>query len=292
MELGHVLATLLTLKMKQIDSYGGQAAWDALSDDEKAAADIETVHEVRKQVFNALPLAEQEKLTWCIRTGCCMHKDLNCVKGAVKALEEMWILLNKTPPILLENKENVYTLTNWSNALVPTAAEAHAEQVSKWGGTHATSLGSMLFQNKDKKKGQQDTYDWYMEYHIGYCVPYPDVGNTRYKSHREAAVTIIVYLEHFKNFMKHIHDAKDRPGEMNIEKMSPAQSKTFQHSPNSVSWLYTILPSLAPSWPMFKPISTSLNSRVSSKGRRNFWKPSLKTQAFGLEVRHLMRKVP
>ena len=130
----------------------------------------------------------------------------------------MWILLNKTPPILLANKENVYTLANQSNALVPMAAKAHAEQVSKWGGTHATSLGSMLFQNKDKKKGQQDTYDWYMEYHIGYHVPYPNVSNTRYGSHGEAVATIIVYLEHFKNFMKHIRDAKDRPGETNIEK--------------------------------------------------------------------------
>ena len=103
MELGHVLAILLTLKMKQIDSYGGQAAWDVLLDDEKAATDIEIMREVGKQVFDALPLAEQEKFTRCIWTGCCIHKDLNCVKGGAKALEEMWTLLNKTPPILLAN---------------------------------------------------------------------------------------------------------------------------------------------------------------------------------------------
>ena len=66
MELGHVLAILLTLKMKQIDSYGGQAAWDVLSDDKKAATDIEIMREVGEQVFDALPLAEQEKLTQCI----------------------------------------------------------------------------------------------------------------------------------------------------------------------------------------------------------------------------------
>ena len=89
--------------MKQIDLYGGQAAWDVLSDDEKAATDIEIMHEVGEQVFDALPLAEQEKLTQCIWTGCCIHKDLNCVKGGTKALEEMWTLLNKTPPILLAN---------------------------------------------------------------------------------------------------------------------------------------------------------------------------------------------
>lgn len=218
MELGCVLAILLTLKAKQIDVYGGQAAWDALSDDARAAADIEIVREVGKQVFDALPAGEQEKLTRFIRTGCCMHKDLNCVKAGAKALEEMWVLLNKTPPILLANKENAYTLANRSSASAPMAAEAHAEHVSKWGGTQATSLGGMLFRNKDKKKGQQDTYGWYMEYHIGHRVPYPDVSNTRYGSHGEAAATIIVYLEHFKKFMKHVCDAKDRPGETNIEK--------------------------------------------------------------------------
>jgi len=147
-----------------------------------------------------------------------MHKDLNCVKGGAKAMGEMWTKLKKTQSILLANKDNAAVLANRSNSGASTAAEKRAEEVSKRGGTHATTLGGMICQNKDKKKGQQDTYDWYMEYHIGEHVPFPDVSNTRYGSHGEAAATIIVYRAHFIRFMEHIRNAKDKPGETNIEK--------------------------------------------------------------------------
>jgi len=57
-----------------------------------------------------------------------------------------------------------------------------------------------------------------MEKHIGHRVPFPDVSNTRYGSHGHAAATILIYREHFLSFMDAIRDAKDRPGETNIEK--------------------------------------------------------------------------
>jgi hypothetical protein len=57
-----------------------------------------------------------------------------------------------------------------------------------------------------------------MEYHIGKRVPFPDVSNTRYGSHGEAAATIIVYREHFVRFMEHVCAAKDKPVMTNIEK--------------------------------------------------------------------------
>ncbi|CAA7263684.1 unnamed protein product [Cyclocybe aegerita] len=174
MDVGRVLTILISLKAKQIDQYGGQAAWDALSEDEKAKADIEIVREVGKQVFDALPTEEQEVLTHFIRTGCCMHKDLNCVKASVKSMDEMT------------------TQQSWP--------------------------AGMICRNKDKKKGRQDTYNFYMEVHVGYQVPYPDVSNTRYGSHGEAAATIVVYQDHFINFMDFVHDVKDKAGETNIEK--------------------------------------------------------------------------
>ncbi len=101
---------------------------------------------------------------------------------------------------------------------ITTPAEKHAAQASRRGGTHATTLGGMIFWNKDKKKGQQNTYDWYMQHHIGHPVPYPDVSNTRYGSHGEAAGVLIVYRTHFLRFMEHIRDAKEKPGFTNIEK--------------------------------------------------------------------------
>jgi len=158
MDAARVLAVLLALKQKQVNAIGGQAVWETLSDDEKAAVDISIIREVGQQVLDALPDDEQVKLTRFIRTGCCMHKDLNCVKDGVKELEAMWVKLNKTPPILLANKENATTLANQADPSAPTVNEKHAEEASKRGATKLTSLGGLMFRNKDKKKGQQDTH--------------------------------------------------------------------------------------------------------------------------------------
>ncbi|KAJ3559083.1 hypothetical protein NP233_g11353 [Leucocoprinus birnbaumii] len=98
-----------------------------------------------------------------------------------------------------------------------TALEMRAEQVSKRGGSHATMLGGMICRNKDKKKGQQDTYAWFMEVRLGHHVPYPDVSNTHYGSHGEAAGTIIAYLDSFIAFMDSVRHQKENPSLTNIE---------------------------------------------------------------------------
>jgi hypothetical protein len=136
-----------------------------------------------------LPAEEQEWLMRFIRTGCCMYKDLNCVCVGDKAMQDYWVKNNKTWPILLANKDNVAVLAQHDGS----AAEKCAEEVSKRGGSHVTLLGGMICQNKDKKKGQQDTYTFYMDVHVGHPTPYPNVSNTQYGSHGEAAATLIVY---------------------------------------------------------------------------------------------------
>jgi hypothetical protein len=98
----------------------------------------------------------------------------------------------------------------------PTAAEKRAAEVLKRGASHATMLEGFICCNKDKKKGQQDTYNWYIEEKVGLRVPYPDVSNTRYSSHGEASATLI--RDHFIHFMEFVRDAKDKPGLTNIGK--------------------------------------------------------------------------
>jgi len=56
-----------------------------------------------------------------------------------------------------------------------------------------------------------------MEVHIGHCVPYPDVCNTRYGSHGKAAETIVMHHEHFIRFLEFVRDSKDKVGFTNIE---------------------------------------------------------------------------
>ena len=218
MSVTRVVALLLPLKAKQVENMGGYDVWNTLCEEERAKADIEIIREVGRQVLAGLSEKDRQQLTLFIRTGCCMHKDLNTVKGGDKAMQSFWKEEDKTPPILLAKKDNAAVLGASTNTLEPTAAEKRAAEVSKRGASHATMLGGLICRNKDKKKGQQDTYNWYMEEKVGVRVPYPDVSNTRYGSHGEASATLIVYREHFIHFMDFVRDAKDKPGLTNIEK--------------------------------------------------------------------------
>lgn len=218
MEVQRVVEILLLLKAKKIEEAGGLECWEQLSDEEKLAANMSIIRSVGKKVFKNLPSEDSRKLSQFIRTGCCMHKDLNTVKGGDKAMQDWWESAGKKRPLLLANRNNAAVLANCMDTTNMTAAEKQAGEISKRGGSHATALGGMIFRNKDKKKGQQDTYNIFMENRVGHHVPYPDVSNTRYGTHGEAAGTIIAYQDHFISFMEFIRDAKDKPGFTNIEK--------------------------------------------------------------------------
>ncbi|KAJ2914003.1 hypothetical protein MD484_g6411, partial [Candolleomyces efflorescens] len=213
-----VVALLLGLKAQQIQLVGGQEAWDRLTEDEKAAAHSVVVREVGKQVFENLPQDDQNRLSRFIRTGCCMHKDLNCFKGGDKRMQEMWGSKCRTPPVLLANKENAGVIAGVRDGEALNADQTRALEASKRGGSKAAELGGMICNNKDTKKGQQDSYKFWMNLHNGYDVPYPDVSNTRYGSHGEAAATILMHRDAFILFMQHVHDSKERPGHTNVEK--------------------------------------------------------------------------
>lgn len=91
--------------------------------EEKAGTNNQIICNIGKQVFDALEVTEQSKLTCFIQMGCCMHKDLNCVKCGTKAMMEMWGRLKKTPPIILANKDNAAVLANQSSGAKPSTAE-------------------------------------------------------------------------------------------------------------------------------------------------------------------------
>lgn len=123
MDVGRLLSILAPLKATQISNCGGLEAWNGLTEDKKAAVDVEIIREVGKQVFDTLPEDNKQKLTSFIRTGCCMHKDLNCIKGGDKAMQKMWQRLNKMPPIILMNKDNAAILEGRSKISEPSAVE-------------------------------------------------------------------------------------------------------------------------------------------------------------------------
>lgn len=205
------VALLLALTAQQIELSGGQDAWDKLSEDERAQSHTTVVRKIGKQVVENLPSDDKEKLCRFVRTGCCMHKDLNCFKAGDKALQEMWGLEKRTLPVLLANKENAQVLAGAKEGEERTVDQQRALEASKRGGSKATELGGLICNNSDTKKGQQDTYKFWMLTFYGRNVPYPDVCNTRYGSHGEAAGVILTHLNGFVEFMPHLQRKKDRP---------------------------------------------------------------------------------
>jgi hypothetical protein len=209
MDAMQMLALLLPLKAKQIEDMGRKDVWDHLSDLDKTLADLNLLRELGKTTFGNLLLNDRESLSHFIRTGCCMHKDLNCVKSRDKSMQEMWGRLGKTPLILLASKNNAAVLSAHGDGPGLTDAQKHAKEVSKHGGCHAAMLGGIICNNKDDKKGQHEKYKSWMYNETKEDLPYPDVSNTGYRSHGNAAGLFIVYQDYFIQFMEFIYAKKN-----------------------------------------------------------------------------------
>ncbi|KAF7304181.1 hypothetical protein MIND_00650200 [Mycena indigotica] len=118
------------LKEKVIDERGGVGVYMHMSMDQVRAMDMEILQalvvELGGKEYNALPESEQRKLSLFVWGGCCMHKDLNTIKGGDKTMQAYWDTNGRIPPVTLANKVNAAIL-----------AEAHddSEKVGQ-GGAH------------------------------------------------------------------------------------------------------------------------------------------------------------
>jgi hypothetical protein len=57
-----------------------------------------------ERAFEALSEDEKSDALFIVWSGCCMHKELNAVKGGATAMAAAWIDHKLTPPTLLRNK--------------------------------------------------------------------------------------------------------------------------------------------------------------------------------------------
>jgi hypothetical protein len=97
-----------------------------------------------------------------------------------------------------------------SNSAPGSQASEHANDVSDGGAVKVTSLLGALFNHKDDKKGQQDTFKLYFEEFLGYTVSCPDTSNTRFQCHCDCAIFIILYLAPILDFMMFIKYSKEK----------------------------------------------------------------------------------
>ncbi|CUA67556.1 Eukaryotic translation initiation factor 3 subunit A [Rhizoctonia solani] len=177
--------------------------WRTLPPDQQAVimhdAWLALAAEIGEAEFRRLGSEEQLDIDFLAWAGCCMHKELNAVKGGASQMANAWENLGLKPPTPLLNK---YETTG--------IAKARSEQPTR-GGIKLASLAGALFNNKDDKKGHQSSHT------IGYSSRFPATSNTRYGSYCDAAMVLILHLDKYVELVRIICYAKSAPGFNNIE---------------------------------------------------------------------------
>lgn len=200
---------------KKIEAIGGLEVWNSLSEHQKQNEEVSMMEGIAMVIgeeayINELTDDERRQMDLFLRAGCCMHKDLNAVKGGNAAMIQYWREKEIPGPILLANRDNAATLGDiTSSSEASTAAEARAFEVSGAGGVKTISIAGAIFNHKDDKKGQQDSHRIYFQkVKGGHSAKFPNTSNIRYQSHCQAAAELIAYLPQYKLFLLDIKDKK------------------------------------------------------------------------------------
>ncbi|KAL7282534.1 hypothetical protein ACG7TL_004005 [Trametes sanguinea] len=191
-----------------VERAGGADAWSQLEPDQ---LEVKNLH-IRERIigrlgeaaYEDLPETDKELADLFVHAGCCMHKELNAVKGGNTRLMAFWANNGVQAPILLMNRDNDAAARTGS-----ATTKAQAEGRSCGGGVKLAELAGALFRHKDDKKGQQDATRFFFEATLGFQFSFPDTSNTRYQSYCEAAGELLVHLPHYRDFLDIVRDKKD-----------------------------------------------------------------------------------
>ncbi|KIM73249.1 hypothetical protein PILCRDRAFT_15396 [Piloderma croceum F 1598] len=184
-----VVTILMEATQDKVADAGGQEAWDQLSIKAKAEFNDKTYNQVRcdlrDKAFDALSKAEKRE-------------------GGNVEMQAYWHSAEAEPPKLLRNRDNAAAAN-----LGGVAAQKRANDISQGGRVKTMSLASAIFNNKDDKKGQQDTFCRFFESKLGYIITFPGTSAIRYGSHCEAAGVLILYLPLFLEFLELVRSKKE-----------------------------------------------------------------------------------
>ncbi|OJT06368.1 hypothetical protein TRAPUB_2754 [Trametes pubescens] len=214
----HLAAVLEAQSVQAIAELGGTQKWDAMSGAERTRWNKTILKRVScklgEEAFEALPDEEKRHTNLFVSGYCCMHKELNAVKGGNSCMAAAWTKLGLTPPVLLMNKDNTATTEAGTSG-----AQERAVEISEGGGVKATQLAGTLFKNKDDKKGYQDNLRIFFEASsaVGAPVRFPDTSNTQYQSHCEVAAELLVHLDLYIKFLDFSRDKKTKRNFNNME---------------------------------------------------------------------------
>jgi hypothetical protein len=207
---------------RMVQAAGGQQKWEALPEAtkaEKRAKMVENVvQELGKDAFELLDPHEKRLLRLFIWAGCGCHKDLNTVRGGYTAMEKWWKEHNMEGPVPLANQDNDMVLAERNQAISHgdevTLAQEQALNRSTHGAIKTAQIAGAIFNHKDDKKGHHDFFrDWWKK-HVGIPFTFPDTSNNRFQSYCYAAAALLLYLQSFRQFLKHLQITKQN-GKLN-----------------------------------------------------------------------------
>ena len=95
---------------------GGSAGWDALPIERKKVLGDEALRQLRINIgelaFVQLLDVERSAIDFFVWAGCCMHKELNAMKGGNARMQAWWGSNGIEGPVLLMNKDNAAGLSH------------------------------------------------------------------------------------------------------------------------------------------------------------------------------------
>jgi hypothetical protein len=202
-----------------VEKVGGTEAWNALGKNDQAihiaAMTKQAVKSIGENLFLDLSEEEQWELEFFIWVGCGCHKDANSVLGGDTVMRAWWAKTNTPGPVLLANRDNVVAL-NSAPSSEPNEATVHALNLTGCVGVKAASNAGAIFNHKDDKKGQQDTFRWWFK-KSGIPINFPNTSSNHYGSNCAAAAVLIQYRKQFLEFLEFVWDRKDHCVFTNME---------------------------------------------------------------------------
>lgn len=193
---------------KKISDAGGIEAWEKLSEEEMDSRDVETYKHVCRRLadeeFAQMSDEEYQDVTFFVWAGCCMHKELNSVKGGNTKLMASWAEAGIPGPVLLMNRDNAAAAAGEAST-----AKTRAVNLAQGGAVKASSLAGAIFHHKDDKKGQQDSFRIHFEAELGYAICFPGTSNIRFQSHCDASAELLVHLPLYITFLGIVCDKKE-----------------------------------------------------------------------------------
>src|SRR6266545_7957325 len=175
-------------------------------------------------------------------------------------MEKWWKEYHIEGPVLLANRDNDRVLEERNQAIAHgnevTSAQEQALNQSTHGAIKTAQIAGAIFNHKDNK-GHHDFFrDWWKK-HVGTLFTFLNTSNNRFQLYCYAAAALLLYLQFFRQFLKHLWITKQNG------KLNHMESNLWKalHDPATLSELAILaLYGEAVSYPYIKAIRTTSES--------------------------------